>query len=55
MTEEIENLQTKIENAKVEAKNKIVTAEQNFGQKYGQVIAHAVEIVFLGVILYNLY
>lgn len=53
--EEIKNLQTKIENAKAEAENKIVTAEQNFVQKYGQVIAHAVEIVFLGVILYKLH
>ena len=53
--EEIKNLQAKIENAKVEAENKIVTAEQNFVQKYGQVIARAVEIVFLGVILYKLH
>lgn len=51
--DEIKNLQTKIENAKAEAENKIVTTEQNFVQKYGQVIAHTVEIVFLSIILYK--
>lgn len=53
--DEIKNLQTKIENAKAEAENKIVTVEQNFVQKYGQVIAHIVEIVFLSIILYKIF
>lgn len=53
--EEIKNLQTKIENAKAEAENKIVAVEQNFVQKYGQVIAHTVEIVFLSILLYKIF
>lgn len=54
-SEEIKNLQVKIENAKTEAETAVVTVEQSIVQKYGTFAAHAVEIVFLAVILYKVF
>lgn len=50
-SEEIKNLQIKIANAKTV----VVTVEQSIIQKYGTFAAHAVEIVFLAVILYKVF
>jgi len=54
-SEEIKNLQVKIANAKAEAETAITTVEQSIVQKYGTFAAHAVEIVFLAVILYKVF
>lgn len=56
-SEEIKNLQTKIENAEVEAKAEtenvvevVTQTENSFAQKYGANIVKGVELVFLGLI-----
>lgn len=54
-SEEIKNLQIKIENAKTEAETAVVTVEQSIVQKYGTGAAQVVEIVLLGTILYKLF
>ena len=63
-SEEIANLNLKLDNAKAEAEKlatdaqanvqqavtELKTVEQSFAQKYGQAAAHGVEIILLGVI-----
>ena len=61
-SEEIKNLQVKLENAEKELNSeseKVVETvnqkEQSFAQKYGAGTARIVEIILLGLILYRLF
>ena len=53
--DQIAQLEEKIEAAEKAAETNIQEVEQTIIQKYGQVIAHAVEICILAVILYKVF
>ncbi len=53
--DQIAQLEEKIEAAEKAAAADIQVTEQTVTQKYGQVIAHAIEICILAVILYKVF